>query len=61
MKKLITVFGKFEEYISKETGRGLLKAEHETLNEEFGDTLRNTINDPRKGMLKKVRDLQRKV
>jgi hypothetical protein len=37
-KKLITVYGKFEEYLSQVNGgRGIYKAEHETLNEKYQD------------------------
>ena len=35
-KKLITVFGKFEEYLSQVSGgKGIYKAEHEALNEKY--------------------------
>jgi len=35
-KKLITVYGKFEEYLSQANGgRGVYKAEHEALNEKY--------------------------
>ena len=37
-KKLITVYGKFEEYLSQVNGgRGIYKGEHETLNEKYQD------------------------
>jgi len=35
MKRLINVYGKFEELVSLEEGRGLMKAEHDALNEEI--------------------------
>jgi hypothetical protein len=35
-KKLIQVYGKFEEYLSQVNGaRGIYKAEHEALNEKY--------------------------
>jgi len=33
MKKLITVFGKFECLLCEDRGRGLMRAENETLND----------------------------
>lgn len=33
MKKLIVVYGKFEGLLSMDRGRGIMRAEHETLNE----------------------------
>lgn len=34
-RKLITVFGKFEEYLTSEVGRGVNKAEHDALNSRY--------------------------
>lgn len=45
MKKLIITFGKFEELLCMERGRGVMRAEHETLNEHYSDTIRK-IDDP---------------
>ncbi len=57
MKKLIVIFGKFEELVNKSEGRGLLKPEHDTLNEHYNNTLKK-IEDPKAGLLKKLRDLK---
>ncbi len=60
-KKLITVYGKFEEYLSQVSGgRGIYKAEHEALNEKYQDQV-DSIYDPSHGLLKKLRDLQNRV
>ena len=59
-KKLIQVFGKFEEYLSNANGRGIMKAEHDSLNDKYQSSI-NEIQDPRLGLLKKLRDLQTRV
>ena len=60
MRKLITVFGKFEEYLATQTGAAALRAEHETLNDEYASTFKK-ISDPRLGLLKKLRDLSKRI
>lgn len=60
-KKLIQVYGKFEEYLSQVNGaRGIYKAEHEALNEKYQNQI-DQIYDPSKGLLKKLRDLQNRI
>lgn len=59
-KKMIQVFGKFEEYLTGVNRHGSMKAEHDTLNEEYQDTMEK-ITEPRIGLLKKLRDLQTRV
>ena len=60
-KTLIRVFGKFEEFLSQiNNGRGVFKSEHETLNQQYAATL-DTIEHPRTGLLKKLRDTQTRV
>lgn len=60
-KKMITVFGKFEEYLSSVVnGKGVYKSEHDTLNDKY-QTQVDIIQDPRAGLLKKLRDLQTRV
>ena len=56
-KKLITVFGKFEEYLTSENGgRGVMKAEHINLNSKYEDSL-EAITDPKVGLLRKLQDM----
>ena len=63
-QKMISVYGKFEEYLSTACGhsgsRGLVKAEHDSLNQKYEEQL-NQIQDPRVGLLKKLRDLQTRI
>ena len=60
-KKLIQVYGKFEEYLSQVNGaRGIYKAEHEALNEKYQNQI-DQIYDPSQGLLKKLRDLQNRI
>eukprot|EP00347_Sterkiella_histriomuscorum_P001956 403370023 len=60
MKKLIVVFGKFEELLCMDRGRGIMRAEHEALNDQYNET-QHKIDDPQRGLLKKLRQLQQKV
>lgn len=60
-KKLMTVYGKFEEYLSQVSGqKRLFKAEHDQLNEQYQEQI-DRIQDPRNGLLKKLRDLQTRI
>ena len=63
-QKMISVYGKFEEYLSNACSnigsRGLVKAGHDQLNQKYEDQL-NQIQDPRAGLLKKLRDLQTRI
>ena len=55
-KKLIQVYGKFEEYLTAVNGRGVYKSEHESLNAKYQDQIKE-IQEPTSGLLKKLRDL----
>jgi hypothetical protein len=54
------VFGKFEEYLTSEVGRGINKAEHDALNSRYQETIQ-AVQDPREGLYKRLQDLQTRV